>query len=76
MFWIGFGAGAGAAFLIIMMGLCVLIWMPIKKDEESRLFRKEREEVNKKLFGYWETANGNQEKLILVMKDLSNLIRR
>lgn len=75
MFWIGFGAGAGAAFLISMAALCVVIWIPSKKDEQTELFRQEREVVNHKLFAYWDAANDNQEELIQVMKDVSNQIR-
>lgn len=76
MFWIGFGAGTGAAFLITMLGLCFFIWMPTRKDEDMKAFRIDQRRVNGKLFSYWEVANGNQEELIEVLKDISNQIRK
>ena len=67
MFWIGFGAGVGASFLICMIALVVMICRLDKAVNTT----KKPQEIPPALCEYWETCNGLLEEKIEVLKEIS-----
>ena len=67
MFWIGFGAGTGASFLICMIALVVMI---CRLDTAIKSTKKPQD-IPPALKAYWETCNGLLEEKIEVLKDIA-----
>lgn len=65
MFWIGFGAGTAASFLIIIIAIAIL----------ANRLAKERSETTEVLKEYWKESVENQRIQCCVLENIEQSIR-
>jgi hypothetical protein len=76
MFWTGFGAGAGAAFIIGCIAVAVLVWSLGKDKEDLRVnLKKENDAWHDDLREYWQNANDQQKEQVDILGQLCDVLQ-
>lgn len=65
MFWIGFAAGSGICFVVVLIGIAVM----------GSSIAREKSEGNKRLYQYWDDTDKNIKQYVVAMKDVAAAIR-